>query len=147
MKPKRLVVVRFRQDRTKWEVDYLNAPGSTPFRVRRLFATEEEALRHAAQVAPRLDATVPPVQDAAMTLRSAFERYFRLKARNSALQRACGTSRPAGSPATERGAWPQDQSGGRTKMANPRVSRPRASTGLWRCSGTYCGSRMKSGRC
>jgi hypothetical protein len=56
VKPKRLVVVRFRKDRTKWEVDYFNPPGSVPPRVRRLFATEEEALRHAAQVAPRLDA-------------------------------------------------------------------------------------------
>ena len=86
MKPKRLVVVRFRKDRTKWEVDYFNPPGSVPPRVRRLFATEEEALRHAAQVAPRLDAGTPPPHDRAMTLAAAFERYFKAKARKRSIE-------------------------------------------------------------
>lgn len=86
MKPKRLVVVRFRKDRTKWEVDYFNPPGSVPPRVRRLFATEEEALRHAAQVAPRLDAGTPPPDHRAMTLGAAFERYFKAKARKRSIE-------------------------------------------------------------
>jgi integrase len=86
VKPKRLVVVRFRKDRTKWEVDYFNPPGSVPPRVRRLFATEEEALRHAAQVAPRLDAGTPPAHNTTMTLAAAFERYFKAKARKRSLE-------------------------------------------------------------
>jgi len=85
VKPKRLVVVRFRQQRTKWEVDYFNPPGSVPSRVRRLFATEEEALKHAAAVAPRLDIAAPPVQGQAMTLSTAFERYFQAKVRKRSL--------------------------------------------------------------
>src|SRR5258705_2019823 len=85
MKKKRLIVVRYRKDRAKWEVDYFNPPGSVPPRVRRVFATEEEALRHAAQVAPRLDAAAPPVKDAAMTLAAAFERYLQAKVRKRTL--------------------------------------------------------------
>ena len=34
MKPKRLVVVRFRQDRGRWEVDHANPPGVSPARSR-----------------------------------------------------------------------------------------------------------------
>jgi integrase len=86
VKPKRLVVVRFRQQRAKWEVDYFNPPGSVPSRVRRLFATEEDALKHAAMVAPRLDIAAPPVQDQTMTLSTAFERYFQAKVRKRSLE-------------------------------------------------------------
>ena len=86
MKPKRLVVVRYRKDRGKWEVDHTNPLGSVVARTRRLFATEEEALRYAAQVAPRLDAAAPPAQDSAITLAAAFERYFLAKAGKRSLQ-------------------------------------------------------------
>jgi integrase len=85
MKPKRLIVVRFRQDRGKWEADYRTPPGSVPPRVRRLFDSEEAALRYAAQVAPRLDAAAPPVRDAAMTLGAAFDRYLELRARRPSI--------------------------------------------------------------
>jgi hypothetical protein len=79
------VVVRFRKDRTKWEVDYNNPPASVPPRVRRLFATEEEALRHAAQAVARLEAGIPPAPETAITLAAAFERYFKAKARKRSL--------------------------------------------------------------
>jgi integrase len=85
VKPKRLVVVRFRKDRTKWEVDYFNPPASVPPRVRRLFATEEEALRYATQAAARLEAGIPPALETAITLAAAFERYFKAKARKRSL--------------------------------------------------------------
>ena len=51
MKPKRLVVVRYRQDRGRWEMDAWLPPGSTPPRIRRLFETEEEATMAAAEIA------------------------------------------------------------------------------------------------
>jgi integrase len=79
MKPKRLIVVRFRQNRQRWEVDYFNPPGSTPTRERRLFETEEAALAYAATVRPKLEAEALPVRDQSMTLRAAFERYFQVK--------------------------------------------------------------------
>ena len=81
MKPKRLVVVRFRQDRNKWEVDHANPPGVWPARSRKLFETEAEATEYAAKVAKRLEAGTPAAQDPNMTLAAAFERYFRLKVR------------------------------------------------------------------
>jgi hypothetical protein len=57
-----------------------------PARVRRLFTTEEEALRHAGQVAPRLDARTPPIHATTITLAVAFERYFKAKARKRSLE-------------------------------------------------------------
>jgi integrase len=83
VKPKRLVVVRFRKDRTKWEVDYFNPPASVPPRVRPLF--EEEAPRYAAQAVARLEAGMPPARETAITLAAAFERYFKAKARKRSL--------------------------------------------------------------
>jgi len=85
MKPKRLVVVRFRQDRNKWEVDHANPPGVWPARSRKLFETEAEATEYAAKVAKRLEAGTPAAQDPNMTLAAAFERYFRLKVRKRSL--------------------------------------------------------------
>ena len=85
MKPKRLVVVRYRQNRQRWEVDHINPPGSTYRRTRRLFETEEQALSYANTMAPRLDAAAPPVKDQAMTLSLAFDRYFEAKARKRSL--------------------------------------------------------------
>src|SRR5437773_2422460 len=85
MKPKRLVVVRFRQDRNKWEVDHANPPGVWPARSRKLFETEAEATEYAAKVAKRLEAGAPPKGDPTMTLGAAFERYFLAKARKRSL--------------------------------------------------------------
>jgi integrase len=85
MKPKRLVVVRFRQDRRKWEVDHANPPGVPPARSRPLFATEAEATEYAAKMVKRLEAGAPVADDPNMTLERAFERYFRLKARKRSL--------------------------------------------------------------
>jgi len=85
MKPKRLIVVRPRKDRGKWEVDHGNPPGSTYARTRRLFDTEEEALAYATLMAPRLGDAAPPVTDQTMTLGAAFERYFLARARKRSL--------------------------------------------------------------
>lgn len=75
----------FGKDRRKWEVDHSNPAGSAVARTRRLFATEEEAHRHAAQVAPRLDAVIPIPQDRDLSFSEAFERYFKAKARKRSL--------------------------------------------------------------
>jgi integrase len=93
MKPRRLVVVRFRQDRQRWEVDFQNPPGSTYRRTRRVFGSEEEALAYAAMMAPRLDATAPPVQDQTMTLGAAFNRYFQARARKRSIDRDRASAR------------------------------------------------------
>jgi len=85
MKPKRLVVVRFRQDRWKWEVDHANPSGVDPARSRPLFATEAEATDYAAKMVKRLEAGAPVSDDPDITLERAFERYFRLKARKRSL--------------------------------------------------------------
>ena len=42
--PRRLIVVRFRKNRQKWELDITMPPGSTPARLKRLFETEAEAV-------------------------------------------------------------------------------------------------------
>jgi len=85
MKPKRLIVVRYRMDRDKWEVDRQNPPGSNPARSRTLFDSEEAALAYAAELAPRLGRTAPPVRDQNMTLGQAFTRFFEAKARKRSL--------------------------------------------------------------
>jgi integrase len=82
MKPKRVIVVRYRQRRDKWEVD-INAPGQP--RSRPMFATEEEAEDYAQNVRKRLGAGVPVASDPNMTLSEAFERYFKAKARKRSL--------------------------------------------------------------
>src|SRR5712692_57612 len=81
MKPKRLIVVRFRKDRGKWEVDRWNPPGSETARSRTVFDTEEEALTYAAEIAPTLGAAAPPARDQHMTLEQAFTRYLEATAR------------------------------------------------------------------
>ena len=81
MKPKRLIVVRFRKDRGKWEVDRWNPPGSETARSRTVFDTEEEALTYAAEIAPTLGAAAPPVRDQHITLEQAFTRYLEATAR------------------------------------------------------------------
>jgi len=85
MKPKRLAVIRFRQSRSKWEVDHPNPRGAGPARSRPLFATEAEATEHAAKVVKILEAGMPVADDPTMTLERAFERYFRAKARKRSL--------------------------------------------------------------
>ena len=85
MKPKRLVVIRFRQDRQKWELDYFNPPGVFPRRPRPLFATEGDALDEAAKVRKRLEEGAPIADDPTITLERAFEQYFALKARKRSL--------------------------------------------------------------
>src|SRR5260370_31091315 len=61
MKPKRLVIVRFRQGRQKWEVDYLDPRDSK--RYRPLFDTESAAHERANKVAQELTDGVPVVAD------------------------------------------------------------------------------------
>jgi integrase len=85
MKPKRLIAVRFRKDRQKWEVDRWNPPGSDPLRSRTLFDTEEAALAYAAELAPRLGVGAAPVRGQHMTLEQTFARFFEAKARKRTL--------------------------------------------------------------
>ncbi len=86
MKPKRLVVVRFRQDRGRWEVDHANPPGVSPARSRPTFGSEAEATEYAAKVAKRLTAGAPVSEgDPNMTLAAAFDQYFGVKARKRSL--------------------------------------------------------------
>ena len=85
MKPKRLIVVRFRKNRQKWEVDRWNPPGSDPVRSRTLFDTEEAALTYAAELAPRLGAAAVPVRDQNIKLEQAFARFFEAKTRKRSL--------------------------------------------------------------
>src|SRR5438105_15144476 len=85
MKRKRLVIIRVRQDRAKWEVDHANPPGVAPARSRTLFETEVQAQEYAAKVIKRLEAGAPAADDPTLTLERAFERYFRLKARKRSL--------------------------------------------------------------
>jgi hypothetical protein len=75
--PKRLVVIRFRRDRQKWEVDHPNPPGAGPRRSRPMFATEEEAHTYAAKVVVQLNqaATLAP-DDAPLPDRSILLRDF-----------------------------------------------------------------------
>jgi hypothetical protein len=75
--PKRLVVIRFRRDRQKWEVDHPNPPGAGPRHSRPMFATEEEAHTYAAKVVVQLNqaATLAP-DDAPLPDRSILLRDF-----------------------------------------------------------------------
>jgi integrase len=84
MKPKRLVVVRYRKDRGKWEVDAIMPPGSIPARTRNLYDTEEAATTAAAELAPRLS-SLEPVRDQHLTLAQAFDRYYQAKVRKKSL--------------------------------------------------------------
>jgi len=59
VKPLRLVVVRYRTDRHKWEVDYrVPTPAGTK-RCRPLFDDEESATQHAAQITKKLNDGLP----------------------------------------------------------------------------------------
>ena len=79
-KPKRQVVVRFRQDRGKWEVDYLNPPGVRPHRPRPLFDTEEAAHAHAAEVVKTLNDASPIVEDRNILLKQYVQKWLNVKA-------------------------------------------------------------------
>lgn len=63
MKPKRLVIVRFRQTRQKWEVDHPSLSATGPRRLRPTFGSELEAQAYAAKVAQALTDGVPIVAD------------------------------------------------------------------------------------
>ena len=63
MKPKRLVIVRPRQDRGKWEVDHPNPSPTGPRRCRPLFATEVDATAYAAMITKQLSDGMPVVAD------------------------------------------------------------------------------------
>src|SRR5260370_2929149 len=67
MKPKRLVVVRYRQGRQKWEVDYLDPRDGK--RYRPLFDIESEAHERANKIAQELTDGVPVVADRDITLK------------------------------------------------------------------------------
>ena len=64
-KARRLIVVRFRENRGAWEVDYRDSHGK---RHRPLFATEAEALDRAAEVRKELEHSAPLVDDPDITL-------------------------------------------------------------------------------
>ena len=72
-RPKRLIVVRFRTDRTLWEVDYRDVHGR---RHRPLFATEADALARAADLRKELEQGVAMVDDPDLTLRGFAEGWL-----------------------------------------------------------------------
>jgi integrase len=95
-RPKRQVVVRFRQDRGKWEVDYLSPAGVSPRRPRPLFPTEEAALAHAAEVVKALNETALIVEDRNTLLGQYVQKWLHVKAheveaRTLATHEACLT--------------------------------------------------------
>ena len=59
MKPKKLVVVRFRQDRQKWECDYRVPTAMGSKRLRPLFDDEVTAVEHANKMTKELNAGAP----------------------------------------------------------------------------------------
>jgi len=86
--PRRLIVVRFRKNRQKWELDITMPPGSTPARLKRLFETEAEAVTEGEARRAKVEAAwaaAEPVHDQQMTLVQAFEKYFEAKARKKSL--------------------------------------------------------------
>jgi len=72
-KAKRRIVVRFRENRDAWEVDFRDHGGK---RHRPLFVTEEQALAHAAEVSRTLTQAVPLVNDPEITLSSYVARWL-----------------------------------------------------------------------
>src|SRR5262245_36713118 len=70
---KRLIVVRFRESRGMWEVDYRDRHGK---RHRPLYATEAEALGKAAELREDLEKTVAFVDDPDLTLKQYTERWL-----------------------------------------------------------------------
>jgi integrase len=75
-RPKRLIVVRFRESREMWEVDYRDRHGK---RHRPLFATETEALDEAAKFRKDLE-KAPLVDDPDLTLEQYAERWLQTAA-------------------------------------------------------------------
>ena len=76
-RPKRLIVVRFRESRGMWEVDYRDRHGK---RHRPLFATEADALSDAAKRREDLEKTVALVNDPDLTLDQYTERWLQTAA-------------------------------------------------------------------
>lgn len=70
---KRLIVVRFRGDRGRWEVDYRDQRGT---RHRPLFATEAEALEEATRRRKDLEQGIQVLDDPDLTVRGYVERWL-----------------------------------------------------------------------
>jgi len=70
---KRLIVVRFRESRGMWEIDYRDRHGK---RHRPLYATEAEALGKAADLREDLEKTVALVNDPDLTLKQYTDRWL-----------------------------------------------------------------------
>ncbi len=73
---KRMVVVRFRDLRNLWEVDYRDTDGK---RRRPLFGSEEEAYEHATEVSRRLELNEPVPEQRDIVLRDFVEQWQRLE--------------------------------------------------------------------
>ncbi len=72
MKKKKLVFVRFREDRNRWEADYRDQTGK---RHRPLFETEEQAHAHALEISQTIGRGVLPVADSEISLSEYVERW------------------------------------------------------------------------
>ncbi len=72
-RPKRLIVVRFRESRGMWEVDYRDARGA---RHRPLFGSEAEALAEAATLRKDLEQDLPLLDDPDLTVRGYADRWL-----------------------------------------------------------------------
>jgi len=70
---RREIVVRFREDREKWEVDYKDVRSK---RRRPLFDTEQEAYKHANQVGEELRAGLRDVDDPDLTVGAYIDRWL-----------------------------------------------------------------------
>jgi len=70
---KRLIVVRFRADRGRWELDYRDQHGT---RHRPLFESEAEALEEAAKKRKDLEQGIPLLDDPDLTVRGYAERWL-----------------------------------------------------------------------
>src|SRR5215470_5173372 len=70
---KRLIVVRFRENRGMWEVDHRDHLGK---RHRPMYATEAEALKKAAELRKGLEKTVAHVDDPDITLEQYTSRWL-----------------------------------------------------------------------
>ncbi len=72
-KPRRRIVVRFRENRQGWELDYLDHSGR---RRRPVFPTEQAALDEAARVSRELAQGAPSVDDPDITLATYVDRWL-----------------------------------------------------------------------
>jgi integrase len=73
-KPKRQVVIRFREGRGKWEVDYVDVAGR---RHRPMFDTEAQAHEEAGKAAERLNSKLPLDPDAGISIAAYVERFLK----------------------------------------------------------------------